>query len=273
MKNLKSLLFLFLLITVFHSCKTIKETDFVSDAPIENKLPALVPTLDIYNLEKNISFGYIKITGDKTGYFTLDSTLSLDSFVSIMGPDEGILEMDFPADSLEYYIRNKKAIIRYKMLNPDEDIELKCQLIPDERVNDLIRLYGVEVNNNLCVQESNAWGYCDLEILSLKEKRNPFLAGFSAITLCVPALLGAPIQSLKTTIEIKICIYDSKNRVIETYTAKGKGVSFIALYWGYFSDDGWRKSLLLAFSDAMSQIKQSIERDSFVISEKLQNQF
>ncbi len=83
-------------------------------------------------------------------------------------------------------------------------VELDTQkiFIPEERVYDIIKLFASEINNNINDTDTIKHGVIKLELLSFKEKRNPLMMFFSVWTLCIPSLVGVPITSIRTNLEI-----------------------------------------------------------------------
>ncbi len=154
----------------------------------------------------------------------------------------------------------------YSLVKVDYDLTL--EYIPEKRIYDILKVYASEVKNNIIDTTSQPYGSIQLDLISFNEKRNIFLTFFSLWTLCVPSLIGIPISSIKTELEIQITICDINKNVIKKYKGAGTGLSYIAMYWGY-GEDAWRKSAIEAFKDAMKDIRTQIIKDKDELKSKL----
>lgn len=151
--------------------------------------------------------------------------------------------------------------------NP-EYYRTEAKFVPEIRVYDIIKLFSKVAYGNGLVARQDYIGSIELELLSFKEKRSIGLTIFSLWTLCVPSLLGVPINNIKTELKIKVSIFNRKGEVIKTYVSDGFGNAFIAMYWGY-GEDAWRKSVINAFNDAFEPINMQIDTDKEFIRLKL----
>ena len=68
--------------------------------------------------------------------------------------------------------------------------------------------------------------------------------------------------------EIEVTFYNSHQEIIGKYKSDGKGVGFVAMYWGY-GEEAWRKSSINAFKNGIEMIKDQIQADSKKLNEKL----
>lgn len=150
------------------------------------------------------------------------------------------------------------------------DYDLNFEYVPEKRVNDILKIFAYDVRNNINNADSIAHGSIQLELINNKEKKSFLLTFFSIWTLCMPSLIGVPVTSIKTELEIRASIFDSKNNFIGKYDAKGLGRSYVAMYWGY-GEDAERKSNIIAFKNAMASIKTQINNDKQALIEKLTN--
>lgn len=219
------------------SCRTLKKTDFIAHEPMTTLLPPLQGEVNLYNLRDNISFGYVKLSGHYNG----------------------ILKITEYFDSLRIIIEDKNFKKKAARMYP-ELYYTNIQYSPDERVNDMIKMFSNEINGNIQQTAIHNNGTIQLQLLSFKERKNPLLTFFSIWTLCVPTLIGVPLNSINTTLEIQVTISNLRNETLATYKASGYGSAFIAMYWGYGSD-AQRKSALAAFANAMTSIKEQIRNN------------
>ncbi|OFY71449.1 MAG: hypothetical protein A3G23_11555 [Bacteroidetes bacterium RIFCSPLOWO2_12_FULL_37_12] len=200
-------------------------------------LPSLQGEIDLNNLKENISFGFVKLSGHYNG----------------------VLKITEYFDSLRIIIEDPNFKEKEAKMYP-ELYYTNVQYSPDERVNDMIKMFSNEINENISQTATENNGTIQLKLLSFKERNNPLLIFFSIWTLCVPTLIGIPLNNINTTLEIQVTISNLRNETLGTYKANGYGNTFIAMYWGYGSD-AHRKSALAAFADAMTTIKEQIRNN------------
>ncbi len=239
----KHTLLVLLLSSFLCSCKTIKERDFSIDKPISKIVPPLRGSIDIANLKKLISYGSLRVSGYYDGYYKINKDFDTIS-VLVIDPT----------------IRNSEL-----RTNP-ERYETRVTFSEDKRVSDIIKLFSKEVYGDSTASGNSTFGDIEFELISFKEKKNPLLAFFSIWTLCIPSLVGVPVNYIKTSLEIEVKITDKEKARAFKYKAKAKGIAFIAMYWGY-GDDAVRKSNLSAYKNAMKSIKTQIQNDSVLLAE------
>jgi len=148
------------------------------------------------------------------------------------------------------------------------DYNLKIKYFPEQRIYDIIRLFANEVKYNIVDTSSETKGSIQLNLISFKERKNLPLCFFSVWIMGYPCLLGVPFTYYTTKITAQITIYDKNNIEIKKYDGTGKGVAFMAMYWGY-GHDTRRKSAIEAFKNVMINIIFQINNDKTELMTKL----
>lgn len=139
----------------------------------------------------------------------------------------------------------------------------------DSRVTDALKLYSIFVNDNICeINQEKNYGKALIGIVSYKERKNAAWTFFSMWTLCSINFLGFPLREVSTELEINISIYDNQGNFIKNYIGKGKGLAYLAMYWGY-GEDVRRKASLDAFRQALTEIKGKMILEIDYLNEKL----
>lgn len=132
----------------------------------------------------------------------------------------------------------------------------------DYRIDDIISCFENEITNNICHNLEDKYGYMSLELLNggSKEiyKLLPYLSGLSLYSLNI---LGMPLWGIKTELEIKVSIYDSKKKLISSYTSIGSHSTSIAFWYGYKIKSALKKSNIEAFKKALNSIKIELDSD------------
>lgn len=228
------------------SCLTIKESDLVSDMsalPDLNK--SLEPSVDLNNLSNKISYGKLRISGHYNG----------------------VVKLEQRADSIDLLIYDDNFDRTSYLENPDQ-YSSTVEYVPEIRIYDLITLFSNDIYGEDYSRDTSFGGRIELELTEFRDRKNIPLALISICTMGVPSLVGFPFGSIKTTLTLKLSIFNSQNELVSVYTAEGKGSAFIAMYWGY-GDDVRRKSLIRAYRNAMFTIGKEIETDKELINSKL----
>jgi hypothetical protein len=142
--------------------------------------------------------------------------------------------------------------------------------IKEDIEKDILKAFTTDVRKNIIVNNDKKQGYILLQFKYFSTNNSSFLLPyFSALgTLC---LIGFPFTYIKTELEIKLTISDKKDNIINFYTGDGKGTAFVAMYWGY-GNDVYRKSTIIAFKNAMENIRQQISNDKQMLTERLSQQ-
>jgi hypothetical protein len=243
-----------------YSCRTIKENDFAVRSPLGTNLPLLQGNVDVKNLSEQFSYGRLRISGYYDGVIIVRNDIdSLKMFVTDKDFFFHEQKASSTADSSGVFIEDESFNTIDFNMNPDKYFT-RVKFIPDERVSDVMKLFSNEFKIGGDNIDTVPIGNIKLEIVSFKEKRNLFFTIFSIWTLCIPSLAGVPINQINSDIELQLTIYNSNNEPIGKYDGKGHGTAFIAMYWGY-GGDAWRKSALVAVSNAMTMAKSEIDKD------------
>ena len=219
------------------NCRTLKESDFAIRESLLTIIPPLEGTVDLNNLKENISFGTVKLSG----YYN------------------GILKVHHDFDSIRIFIEDPYFSKRAQRIDPDFYFT-KTEYKPDERVNDMIKLFSKEVKKSSSKGDSLKIGTIQLEILAFNEKKYTWLTVISGITLFIPNLIGMPLNRINTTLDIQVTIFTNSNQSIGKFKASGNGIAYTAMYWGY-GEDANRKSAIMAFNNAMTSIKEQIKNN------------
>jgi len=256
MKKLKlssSVITFILLLSLIFSCRTIKDTDYLSqNDPINNDIK-LEGIVNIDSLRKTIKdYGNIAIKG----YY--NTNLSLDTILEV----QKITIDDFALNKTKY----KTEIHSVKKTKYENDYDNKNDNIyhtkaiykSGKKTLDIIKLFSKEVYGDNFNASDKYSGKIKLQLIYFDEKKKVIF--LNAYLMFIPALFGVPVSLSKTRIKIKVSIIDNNNSIIKEYISTGHGKSYIALYWGYGNDVS-RRSAMLAFKDAFQVIKQQISED------------
>jgi hypothetical protein len=142
---------------------------------------------------------------------------------------------------------------------------------------DKIKIFEHEMLYNITEQgQSQTQGYAVFRISKGNYNQKFAWAIISGLTLMIPNLVGMPVGSVVTDLEVQIDFYDTKQKLIKKYTASGRGKAWIALYYGY-SEMGplvtqsnvFRIAYIKAVKSAMQNIKLQIEEDYYFLSTQL----
>lgn len=142
----------------------------------------------------------------------------------------------------------------------------------DARVGDALKAYSIFINDQICdTNRVKEYGKAKIGIVSYKEKKNAFWTFVSVWTLCSVNFLGFPLREVSTELEVNISIIDNQGNFVKNYIGKGKGLAYLAMYWGY-GEDVRRKASLDAFNMAFTKIQNEITNDIDYLNNKLINQ-
>ncbi|HKK11104.1 MAG TPA: hypothetical protein VJ939_09715, partial [Bacteroidales bacterium] len=96
------------------------------------------------------------------------------------------------------------------------------------------------------------------------------MAFLSTYLVGFPQLFGIPANVVKTHATITVTFRDDMGKVLKAYQASGDGLARIGMYWGY-GEDGWRKSAIEAFREAIFEISQKARGDDVFGTERDEN--
>jgi len=140
--------------------------------------------------------------------------------------------------------------------------------IADPRIQDIISIFDKDVKDNITDAYNEPSGYMVLRIDASKKKSGMGWAVLSGMTLCIPNLLGMPIDSYTTELAITVEIYNNKDILVGKYDEISKNKMWTALYWSHNTDLA-RRTNIYAFREAMEKIKIKIENDYERLIDKL----
>lgn len=132
--------------------------------------------------------------------------------------------------------------------------------IKDPRIQDAITIFDRDVKDNISDPFGESKGIILCKINASNQKQNLGWAFLSGLTLMVPNIFGMPIGSYKITLDLDIEIYNNAEKLIARYNGIANKKIYMAAYWGY-GKDAVRVANIMAFRDAMNQIKMQIEND------------
>lgn len=138
----------------------------------------------------------------------------------------------------------------------------------DPRIQDAITIFDRDVKDNITDPFGDSKGFILCKINASNKKQDLGWAVLSGLTLMIPNIFGMPIGSYKITLDVDIEIYNNDEKLIARYNGTAKNKTYMAAYWGY-GKDAVRVANIMAFRDAMNQIKSQIENDFDNITLKL----
>lgn len=139
----------------------------------------------------------------------------------------------------------------------------------DARVSDALKAYSIFIHDRICdTNRTKEYGKALVGIVSYKEKKNALWTFISIWSLCTINLVGFPLREVNTEVELNISILDQQGNFVRNYIGKGKGLAYLAMYWGY-GEDVRRKASLDAFRQAFTEIEKNILNDLDYLNEKL----
>ena len=234
--NNSSFLKFILIIFILYGCRTLKESDYIyQNKKLFATLSPIKISIDIPNLRQVFS----------------------QSKYSVPGRFYGNLDVDKKNDSIYIVLNNQTYLDKAIALSKFSD-NMMIHKIPDIRAYDIINYYTSSTDQHQSNSANNY--YAHLKITSFEEKRNLPLVIFSAWTIGLSSIIGIPFNTSTTNISIELSLLNDHLDIIKKYKAKGKGRSYMALYWGYGKDLP-RKSNLSAFNEALESISEQIAID------------
>jgi hypothetical protein len=164
-------------------------------------------------------------------------------------------------------VKVTKAPIEPKMFALEKKFEDVANSVVIVAGNEL-RLFTQEVEENLTDPFTDKFGTIVLRRSVIKLKTGFAYGIVSGLFLMVPNLFGFPMGRLKYEVEFEIRVMDSNNKMLGKYSAVGKSIVPLALYYGYGITAG-NKLETDAFNDAFSKIRPQIQADAERLNEKL----
>ena len=139
----------------------------------------------------------------------------------------------------------------------------------DKRVQDAITIFKRDVTDNITTPFGEKKGSITCRVVAGEESmKDPWMWG-TAFSLFTLNLLGIPLYSSVTNLDVEVEIYNNKNNLIGKYSATGYSKIWVALYWGYDSFSASRKSAYTAFKMALNDIKLKIQDDNDRLRQEL----
>ncbi len=220
----------FLLILMLSACQSINYQDVnPMISPNANKLPAMEPMVDMYNLEAVYTGGGYTGTADNYG-------------------------IGYVNDRWGNWVQTTSASgTQYK----------------DARVNDVINIFNKEVKENITDPYGEKKGYISLKLGYRGKDGSIFYPLVSALSLWSVNLLGFPAKEAKQSLEVEVEIWNKKKEIVRRYTANALNVEYIAMYWGYDEAEVYRKVAADNIKQALEQIRKQINNDAEEIKLKL----
>lgn len=142
----------------------------------------------------------------------------------------------------------------------------------DPSIQDISVIFDRDVKNNICDISRDLKGYITCNITTGYTKVGG--AGWTILsvwgTAFIGNLFGMPILRVKSGMEVEVQIFDSNKKLLGSYTSPYYQYKVpVALYHGYNVRNGKRKTAIMAFKSAMSDIKRQIQEDSFRLNSLL----
>ncbi|MCE4565204.1 hypothetical protein INQ51_12875 [Maribellus sp. CM-23] len=223
---MKRSLLIFALFALVISCKSIYYSDLSPKGQVSNKLPALQPQYNTYNLENIYSRG---------------STVSSTS---------GAYN--------SYYIEKTD-----KTLNSGYSTTTSTSYA-DERIQDVITIFEKDVIENITNNIGQKKGYARFNIRTgesySKFKTGNFLIGWCF--LFTPYLFGMNASKGITTLEVEVELCDLSGNTVGRYNAFSHVEKTVALWRGYNKTNAVRMSNIECVTNCLNQIKEKIDNDS-----------
>lgn len=131
------------------------------------------------------------------------------------------------------------------------------------------RLFRQEMEENIMNPYGDKFGSAIYSSRVVENKSGMGYIILSGLSLYTLNLVGLPMHRINRTIEIEIRIIDLKGRLIGKYTARGTGKASIGLYYGFNWTSAYDKVLYESITEALSDIRTSIDEDSERIKTEL----
>ena len=149
---------------------------------------------------------------------------------------------------------------------------IESQIYPDSdpRIQDGISIFIKDVKENITDPYSEKEGdiLCRITYGDVNNKGMEWFF-LSTLTCFIPNLIGMPLMSVRSTIELEVQIFDNNKKLIKRYQADCTNKTYVALYWGSNYPTAARRANAAAFKCAMLKIKRQIDLDAPEIIKKL----
>ena len=169
--------------------------------------------------------------------------------------------------------------LRIHIIDPNiSSIDDPSPLVPEERTLEARYLIKKDFGRNVFMTNEPEYGRLIVRI-ERKVSGNLGWLVASTFTLFAPALFGVPIYSQSTSVRVQAEIQNAQNQLVSQYAAEGEDTQYMALYWGRGLSIRPREGSQAlagaqmlhaeALAAALSQIRDSIERDAASLNRKL----
>lgn len=146
-------------------------------------------------------------------------------------------------------------------INPEGIVSNVTQSLTS--AEDTKRIYQTFILRNICesVGETQGTAVCRMGVRSrgIESWVNPFV---SVLTLGIANLFGYTYSNYEDNLEIYVDIKNNKGDVVGSYTGIGQGFAKAKAYKGYSVKGARRMAHARAFTAAMEDIQNQMERDS-----------
>lgn len=132
----------------------------------------------------------------------------------------------------------------------------------DPAIQDLTTYFEKDATTNICQQYGTRKGYIICQVVNGYSRVRIGMRWIGAFSLGIPYLFGMPSQKAKTSLMVKIDIYDRSKNLIGSYTSDFHyDKRYVALYYGYSAFNAKNKTAIEAFKACMKDVKAKIRAD------------
>jgi len=132
----------------------------------------------------------------------------------------------------------------------------------DKRVQDAITIFERDATENITNPFGEKKGSITCRIVAGEQSMKDNWVWGTAFSLFTLNLVGIPLYSSVTDIDVEVDIFNKNNVLIGKYSATGHSKVWVALYWGYNESSASRKSAYTALKMALNEIKLKIQDDN-----------
>ena len=231
MKKILLILVVIITTTLFSGCKSLEESTFHYD--YQN--PVLLPRLTCW--------------------------IDQPSFENAYGANSYAVK---PSDDLTHPYGLTETPYGKGVYEVNENTKLYTA---EKRIQDACQIFVYDVNENICDPSTRRAGNIVLRAGAIYCKNNYKWSWLSGFTLGILNVMGMPMCSNTTELEVIVEIYDLRNNLVARFNERGYAKRPMALYHGYYEFQ--RKAGDMALQDGLMKIKELINRDYDMIESKL----
>lgn len=232
------------IIFICSNCIVYKAESFLVKQPIDNRIPKMNVKID-------------------TNFFKNDDNIQLKGFSYQKSGD---------ISSTEVYLGTPYTTYSFGTNRKSSFVITKAGL-------DATKLIEMELQENIFRKSENkTFGKIKWRLKRLHTTSNPLWFLSSLATLFSINIIGYPIASQTTILELELELFDNNNKSIGIYSAGEKRTAYSAMWWGYFFGGAafvqdyaalTKASRQKALSAALQSIKKQIEKDALKITNRL----